>query len=136
MNIITSQQIEESKRIHHTAALFGSNFPMIVEPTIYAIAGRLSVDYRGGYWTFHQLDNGGFYMAPNDEEPFLVISDNGFEGVMTAEAFGITVCLHTYSHLSFVDDSDLADQCTRHYHLLREFMFDHAEVKIILAATD
>ena len=136
MNIIISKQIEDTKRIHHTANLFGNNFPIILEPAIYTFAERLSVDYRGGYWNFYELSNGGFYMAPNDDEQFLVISDNGFEGTMSAEAFGVTVCLYAYSHLSFSANPDFADQCIRQYHLLREFMFDHSEAKNILSATD
>ena len=131
---ITCQRIKGDQRIHHTAELFGSNFPMALEPAIYAFAERLSPTYCGGYWHFHQLSNGGFYMAPDDAEPFLVISDNGFEGTMSADALGITACLYAYSHLSF--DPDLADICAKHYHLLREFMLDHAEARIILSATD
>jgi len=136
MNIITSTLIEDNKRIDHTAKLFGNNFPMVLEPAIYTFAERLSVNYRGGYWNFHELGSDGFYMAPDDREPFLVISDNGFEGIMTADAFGITACLYAYSHLSFTDDPNLAKSCVRQYHLLREFMFDHHEAKTILAATD
>ena len=131
-----NKQIEETQRINHTAKLFGNNFPMILEPAIYAFAERLSVDYRGGYWNFYELYNGGFYMTPDDDEQFLVISDNGFEGIMSADAFGITACLYAYSHLSFTDDSNLAESCARQYHLLREFMFGHSEAKTILAATD
>ena len=136
MNIITSKRIEDIQRIHYAAKLFGNNFPMILEPAIYTFAERLSVDYRGGYWNFHELGSDGFYMSPDDREPFLVISDNGFEGIMTADAFGITACLYAYSHLSFTDDPNLAKSCVRQYHLLREFMFDHHEAKTILAATD
>ena len=73
-------------------------------------------------------------MAPDDAEPFLVISDNGFEGTISADALGITACLYAYSHLSF--DPKLTEICTEHYHQLREFMLDHAEVRTILSATD
>ena len=136
MNIIISKQIEDTLRIKYTAKLFGNNFPMILEPAIYTFAEKLSVNYRGGYWNFHGLGNDGFYMAPDDREPFLVISDNGFEGIMSADAFGVTACLYAYSHLSFCDDPNLAKSCVRQYHLLREYMFDHGEAKNILAATD
>ena len=135
-NTITRQKIEGSQRINHTAALFGNTFPLVIEPVIYTFAERLSPTYCGGYWHFHELSNGGFYMAPDEEEPFLVIGDNGFEGVMSADSFGITVCLHAYSHLSFSNNSILAKSCAQHYHLLRAFMFDHAEVTTLLAATD
>jgi len=119
-------------RLEHTARVFGINFPLRIEPTVYMFAERLSPDYRGGYWHFYSLDNGGFYMAPDGTYP--VISDNGFTGDMTGDAFGITACLYAYSHLSF--RAELAEMCGRHYHLLREAMFEHAEVKKILAAID
>ena len=134
INKIACQRIKENARINHTAEQFGSNFPMALEPAIYTFADRLSPDYSGGYWHFYQLSNGGFYMAPDDDEPYLVISDNGFEGMMSADALGITACLYTYSHLSF--NPDLDEICTEHYHLLREFMLDHAEVRTILSAID
>lgn len=131
---VTCQRIKENQRISHTAKLFGSNFPMALEPATYQFSERLSPDYSGGYWHFYQLSNGGFYMAQDDEEPFLVISDNGFEGIMSADALGITACLYAYSNLSF--DTKLTEICARHYHLLLEFMLEHAEVRAILSATD
>ena len=132
--MITSQRIKEDQRVNHTAELFGSNFPMAIEPAIYQFAERLSPTYQGGYWHFYQLSNSGFYMAPDDEEPFLLIADNGYEGTMTADALGITACLYACSHLSF--EPKLTEICARHYHLLREYMLEHDEVKTILAAID
>lgn len=119
-------------RLHHTAQLFGIHFPMIIEPTVYMFAERLSEDYHGGYWHFHSLDNGGFYMAPDGD--YRIISDNGFTGTMSGDAFGITSCLYAYSHLSF--GAELSKLCGRHYHLLRDFALEHAEARDILAAID
>lgn len=119
-------------RLQHTAELFGIHFPMIIEPTVYMFAKRLSDSYQGGYWHFYSLDNGGFYMAPDGNYP--VISDNGFSGTMTGDAFGITACLYAYSHLSF--RAELSELCGRHYHLLREAMFELPEVRAILATID
>lgn len=130
--MISRQCIKE--RVQQTAKLFGSNFPIIIEPVIYTLAERLSPTYRGGYWQFYHLSNNGFYMAPDDTDPFLIIADNGFEGTMTADALGITVCLYAYSHLSF--EPSITDVCSKHYHLLRDYMLEHNEVKTILGATD
>ena len=132
--MLTCIRIKEQQRIKHTTDLFGIHFPLALEPTIYTFAERLSPDYNGGYWQFYQLASGGFYMAPDTDNIFNICCDNGFEGMMSADALGITACLYAYSHLSF--NPDLADICTRHYHLLREFMLDHAEVRTILSATD
>ena len=131
---IISLRIKEDQRIQHTTVLFGSNFPMALEPAIYTFAERLSPNYRGGYWQFYQLASGGFYMAPDTDNVFNICCDNGFEGTMSADALGVTTCLYAYSNLSF--DPKLTEICTEHYHLLREFMLDHAEARTILSATD
>ena len=54
---------------------------------------------------------------------------------MSADAFGIAVCLFAYSNLSF-GSGQFAETCAKQYHLLREYMMDHAEAGAILAATD
>jgi hypothetical protein len=107
-----------------------------MEPFIFDMAGRLSGDYRGGYWDMYKLDNGGFYMTPDTGTPFQVSCINGYEGTLSADAFGLTVCLYTYSNLSFSDNPELAEVCTEQYHLLREYMLEHPEMRRILAAID
>ena len=133
--MITNIIIPEPDRMAFVDKLFGINFPMRLEPTIYDMAGRLASEYRGGYWEFYALSNGGFYMAPRASTSFDVSSDNGFEGQLSADALGIAVCLYAYSHLSF-GDGRLAETCAEQYHLLREYVFEHTEAKAILRATD
>ena len=41
------------------------------------MAGMLAQDYNGGLWQFYVLGNGGFYMAPDSDSQFQVISENG-----------------------------------------------------------
>lgn len=131
-----STLIPESQRIAHTAKLFGVHFPFRLEPTIYALASELSPDYQGGYWHFHQLDHGAFYMAPAAEMPFHMTSPNGFAGELSPEAFGITVCLFAYSNLCFGGDEDFTAVCSDHFHGLRRYALTHTEAKAILAAID
>lgn len=133
---ITCKLIPENRRLSHTEKLFGLHFPMALEPTIYAFADRLSEDYQGGYWEFHELSNGGFYMAPLAETPFNVSSDNGYEGELSGDAFGIVCCLYAYSHLSFSHKPTLAEIAARYFHRLREYALDHPEARAILAAID
>lgn len=128
--------LDEDQRVRHPAALFGWQFPMCLEPVLYTMAEQLSPDYTGGLWAMYALSNGAFYMAPHAEETMRVVSPNGFEGVMSADALGITACLFAYSHLSFGGPETFAETCARQYHLLREFMFEHAEVDAILQAID
>ena len=133
---ITCKQISNDQRVHHTASVFGPYFPLTLEPVIYSVTSNLSPEYCGGYWHFYELSNDGFYMAPDDDITFTVSSENGFKGTMSADALGITACLYAYSHLSFSDISEIAKICARHYHLLRDFMMEHSEVKEILRAVD
>lgn len=128
--------LNDSERITFTAQLFGDHFPFRVEPFIFNMASNLSKDYTGGYWNMYTLSNGAFYMAPDSDTPFQVSCMNGYEGTLTADAFGICVCLYTYSNLSFSDNPALAEVCSEQFHLLRDYMLEHQEVNKILRAID
>ena len=132
--LVTREIVPEDKRMAITEKLFGIHFPLQLEPVIYGITERMAEDYKGGFWEFYTLNNGGFYMAPSSDQVFHVTCDNQFEGDLSADALGITSCLYAYSNLSFADG--IAREYARHYHLLREYMMEHPEVRAILGATD
>ena len=132
---VTRQLVPEGQRLAITEKLFGAHFPLQLEPVIYGITERMAAGYTGGYWNFYTLTSGGFYMAPAIDRRFHVTCDNCFQGDLSADALGITACLYAYSHLSFTDGS-IAREYARHYHLLREYMAEHAEVAEIWGATD
>lgn len=133
---ITRKLVPINQRINHTAKIFGAHFPMRFEPFVYHITKTIASEYNGGYWDFYALNNGGFYMAPDSNRTFQVICENGFEGMLSGDALGITVCLYAYSHLSFSDNQELAEICARQYHWLRDFMLGHEESREILRAVD
>ena len=139
---ITKRLVPEAERMAFVDKLFGISYVLKLEPTVFQFAEHLAVEYHGGYWQFYELSNGGFYMAPRTDTVYAVSSLNGFDGEMTADALGVTACLYAYSHLSFGDDSTgsggggFAVICAGQYHLLREYMFGHAEVRSILRAID
>lgn len=126
--------IPEHQRIQHTANLFGLNFSLQLEPFVYAITDNIAEQYNGGYWAFYALSNGGFYMAPQSEVTFKVSCQNGYEGLMSADALGITACLYAYRHLSFSGKNGFDQTCAGQYHLLRDYMFEHPEAAAILGA--
>ena len=132
---ITNIIVPESERMAFVDKLFGIGYVIKLEPTVFTMAERLAPQYTGGYWQFHELGNGGFYMAPRFDTEFAICCENGYEGKLSPDALGITACLYGYSHLSF-GDGRLAETCAEQYHLLREFMFEHAEAGEILRATD
>jgi hypothetical protein len=135
-SIITCHLVAEKKRIQHTSDLFGIRFPLNIEPAVYSIASNIASEYNGAYWEFYALSNGGFYMAPCSEQLYQVSCDNGYEGVLSADAFGITACLYVYSHLSFSSNEVFAEICANHCHWLREYMLQHLEAGNILRAID
>lgn len=135
ISIITAELVPEALRMDIADGLFGMRFPLKLEPTIYQFAEQLSRDYQGGYWHFYALSNGGFYMAPDDDQLFQASSENGWEGKLSADALGIAVCLYAFSHLSFAG-GDFGELCAEHYHWLRAFALGHAEAARVLAAID
>jgi hypothetical protein len=94
---------------------------------------QFSAAYSGGCWRFYKLSNGGFYMSPPDESYEIHIKGNGFQGRMSADASGITVCLYTYSQLSFESAPEIF---AKHFHWLRDFAWHHAEARAIFQAID
>ena len=133
---ITRQQVSDKQRIQHTAAIFGIHYPLNIEPAVYSITSNLAPDYKGAYWEFYSLSNGGFYMAPDLDKLYKVSCINGYEGKLSADALGITACLYAYSHLSFSNNKAFAAICAKHNHCLREYMLEHAEANAILSAID
>lgn len=133
---IQAIQLVGAERTHHTASLFGTAFPLLLEPCVYATATDLSSLYDGGYWLMYRLSNGAFYMHPESSGCFPVVAENGYAGSLSPQAFGITCCLYAYSRLSFLQQYDIAQVFSQHYHMLRDYMLEHPEAQQILRAID
>jgi hypothetical protein len=132
---IKSTAVPEAERMATVDKLFGISYVLKLEPTVFNMATMLAQEYSGAYWEFHTLSNGGFYMVPLGDTIYDVCCQNGFEGKLGANALGLAACLYAYSSLSFAQDA-FGDLCATQYHLLREFMFQHPEAKLILRAID
>jgi hypothetical protein len=135
-NTVTLELVPDSQRSDHVGQLFGVHFPMQLEPVIYDITSSMAANYKGGYWDFYKLSNGGFYMALDAEKPFSVSCQNYYTGTLSGDALGIVACLYAYSHLSFSRNEKIGRVYARHYYLLREYMVAHPEVAEILGAID
>ena len=95
---------------------------------------KLSTDYKGGYWEFYELSNGGWYTAPKTDKRFkMAWPGNYYEGEMSADAAGITASLYAINHLANATEGD---RFIKAYHSLRDFAREHAEADQILAAID
>ncbi|KXU94151.1 hypothetical protein CR51_27135 [Caballeronia megalochromosomata] len=134
---IIATQVPESRRLAFMPAAFTPLMMMRAEGLTYHQASLLSRQYSGGYWEFYTLSNGSFYLAPTCAERFDVSVDgNGYEGDVSADAFGIIVTMFVYGALAFIDDEALREKFGEHYHQLRAFAIEHAEGSAILAAID
>jgi hypothetical protein len=132
---ITANRVPTSQRAEHVSKIFGARF-LWIESFAFDTANGLSENYDGGHWNYFSLSNDGFYMAPSCADTYRVSCDNGFDGTLSADAFGITACLYAYSQLSFSPDNEFSQICADHYHCLRAFAMQHGEANAILAATD
>lgn len=132
---ISSTIVPESERLALVDKLFGIQYVLVLEPAVFRFAETLARKYKGAYWTFHTLGNGGFYMAPRSETVFAVSCENGFAGKLSADALGTVSCLYAFSNLSF-GDGTFAETCAEQYQWLREYVFQHPEARAILRAID
>lgn len=104
------------------------------EHYVYSLMDRASNDYGGGFWTFFELSNGGFYMRPDQpHEFFMTWEDNFFEGKMSADAAGVAVTLMALNHYSFKPEGEVFGE---HFHRLRDFALQHAESAQIFGFID
>ena len=134
--IVTRDLVPENQRMAITELLFSMRFPLELEPIIYNFTERLSEDYKGGYWDFYTLSNGGFYLSLADDRTYHVVSDNFFEGVLSSDGLSIAACLYAYSHLSFISTASFSDTYADMYHKLLEHAMYHVEAKFILQVID
>lgn len=132
---ITRTEITDlQSRLNMLPKHFGRQM-MRFESAVYYFASRLCEEYKGGFWNYYELSNGGFYMSPViDGSLHVQWYENGYDGRMNADAFGITACLFALSHLSFQVKE--ADEITAHYHHLLDYADIHAESKEIFNAID
>lgn len=130
---ITARQLGESERLDTLPRHFGGRGMLQVEFSIYDALRELADGYRGGYWHYYQLSNGGFYMAPDTDTPFrLSVAGNGFSGSLSADATGIVASLFGINRIAHIPDQ----RCIEHYYLLRDFALLHAEQSSIFRAID
>lgn len=77
------------------------DFSLVFEMQVFGFARMMSDDYQGGLWEWCESDCGGWYMRPDKPEAeFVVTSPNGAVETVSADAFGIIVCMMTFSHMS------------------------------------
>lgn len=135
--IIIAERVPDHRRLAFLPAAFTTQMMMRGEAMAFHEADRLSESYRGGSWDFYTLSNGGYYLAPVHPARFAVrVVSNGYDGEVSADAFGVIVTLFVYGALVWINDDTLQAKYSNHYHQLRAFAIQHAERDAILSAID
>ena len=126
-------KVSDSSRMTVLPRHFGRHM-LTFEGFVYDLMRQFSQQYEGGIWSYVELSNGSMYMTPPERTYRLAIRSNGYDGEMSADAAGITVCLFACSLLSF--EYRGTELFARHFHGLREFALEHPESTQIFAAID
>lgn len=130
--------VPDAERLDFLPFYFGPRLMLQGEHQVYSWMGALCEEYRGGFWNYYEVPNGGFYMAPASGQRFRVaVEGNGFEGELSADAAGIVATLFTLSHLSMSEAAgDSRDALADSFHALRDFVSTHPEAASIFRAID
>lgn len=75
-------------------SFYGASF----DHRIFAMMGKLTSDYKGGFWKFYELKNGGFYMSLDSDSSYELADANGGTSSMSADAASIAACIMAYNH--------------------------------------
>ena len=129
---VLAMLVAQAERLDFLPRHFGRQM-MTFETAGYAQIRFLASEYSGGYWTFHDLSNGGCFMAPRGPS-LRIVAPNGFDETMDAESAGIVATLYALSALSFKYPA--FEVFATRFHQLRGFALEHAKAGAILEAID
>ncbi|WEX12364.1 antirestriction protein [Chelativorans sp. AA-79] len=127
--------VPEDRRPEFLPELFGLQFLIMAENTLYYMMEWLSPeDYGGGFWDFYELDGKPLYLVPPKKPRYRIICrTNDYSGEVTTDAAGIIATLFTFSHLSIKFESS---RMAEGYHRLFSYAGDHLEASQIFQAID
>lgn len=112
---------------------FGERAMIKFEMSVYDWMGSLCPTYRGGFWNYVELSNGGAFMFPSGVETFEISVDgNGFSGTVGAEVAGIIATAFALNNMLWKG----WDSLTAKYEQLLEFIGEHPEGATIRRALD
>lgn len=135
---IAHKAVHESKHKQFFPWLFG---PISGEFCVYRWVNTHCQGYIGAKWACYHTDNNTGFLAPVLDGSLSVTVANGFEGLMTAEAVGITAPLYALNggiweiyHRNQSHPGLMYLQ--QKYDSLRDFASQHAEAALICRAID
>jgi hypothetical protein len=131
--LITAELVNDSQDRMNCLHRIADHRCVILEHTINEMLRGMTDDYDGGYWSYYNLSNGGFYMSPALNCTYSLSCENMFEREVSADTAGIIACAMAYSHLSFMTNGDCFAAA---YYQLSDYIFQHDDASLIRAALD
>jgi len=137
LEAITARTVPDAERLEFMPRTFGRAF-LRVESAIFDFARQILPDYNDGFWEFVSLSNGGAFLKLDSTCKYYVSVDGNFyEGQMSSEAAGITVCLFAFNHLTYqLGPTPQGERLANLYYLLRDYAIQHPEAAQIVRAID
>jgi hypothetical protein len=131
--MIKKTLVPEHKRNGFLASQLGT-LHLKFEMLTYHVMSQYCEGYRGGYWNFYRLDNGGFFMALDSDQHFHVVNPMNYcDETMSAEAASIGANLYALSELAFLSQDP---KIGAHYASLYAFIGEHAKAREIFRFID
>ncbi|WNL48535.1 antirestriction protein (plasmid) [Dyella sp. BiH032] len=132
---ITATLVEgEKKRLEMLPKYFGMRYMLRAEGLVYGWMGKLCPNYRGAYWNYFELSNGGFFMAPSGIDTYDLVCQGAQCTVhVGGTAAGIIATLYMLNQLA---NTTRQDSFCQLYRYLLEYAREHAEWKQIRTAID
>lgn len=107
---ITAFEITSQRRRAATLPRLFGEYADATEATIYSVLGEWCSDFRGAYWKFFALSNGGFFMSPEAYSPLHLSSpDSLCSEPLDSVSTGIAVCLMAFRRLQLQSQDSLFD---------------------------
>ena len=132
MEIIAATKVADEERLDFWPRHVEMAKILAFEWSVFNWMGILCSEYKGGFWDFYDLSNGGFYIAPDLKHPMrLMWPGNYFDGEMSPDAAGIVATLFTLN--SFAERSPVFRE---KYVKLYNYIESHSEAQAIYAAID
>lgn len=139
---IVRTEVPEDERINFLPKHVGGYY-LLLEQAMFNCASDICDGYEGGFWSYYELSNGGWYLAPDlgsrGNELDVVVASNGYSGQMTDDALGLVVTITIVNHLMWdihLNDEPMARRLSDTYYLLRDYAAEHPEAAAIYGAID
>ena len=130
---ITASVVPGERRMDFLPQHFGERAMIKFEMSVYDWMGSLCPTYRGGFWNYVELSNGGAFMYHSGVESFAISVDgNGFSSTVGAEVAGIIATAFALNGMLWRG----WDSLNAKYELLLEFIGEHSDAMTIRRALD